>query len=183
MDNKEVSLDENIKRGKIRKWKYPAVIVLCASSVILLYLFFHSGKEDTEPVFSKNARIGIMPGKTEEQVRDMLQKQLDESMVSFSINSNPVFEDGNSEGELMLEAPANNFNNVEFVIRLDETGEIVYESGILHPNQYILKDKLQAKRTLKKGAYPCTADIRMYDKKTNKMKGMVQAALTITIKN
>lgn len=162
--------------------KYAVVAVLCVSAAVFLYIFLHSGKkEETEQTFSKNAQIGIMPGKTEEQVKDMLQKQLDDSMVSFSINSNPVFKDGKSKGKLMLEAPANNHNNLEFIIRRDDTGEIIYESGLLKPNQYILEDKLNPEEPLKKGSYSCTADIRMYDKKTNKMKGMVQAGLTITI--
>lgn len=48
-----------------------------------------------------NATIGIMPGIDIEQRQAELQEQLDEAMIAFSINTNPVFESGSSEGSLM----------------------------------------------------------------------------------
>ena len=135
----------------------------------------------SQPQFAGNASVGIMPGKTEEQILEGLQKKLDEKMVAFSINSVPVFPDGKSEGNLMLESPQSNINYIEFEIRRDDTGELIYKSGLLQPNQYIEKDKLQVE--LPKGSYPCTADIVLYKPETMEKLSKVQAGLTITVQN
>lgn len=140
-----------------------------------------SSMENTGPGFAPNASVGALPGKTEEEIEAMLTQKINEKMVAFTVNAEPYFEDGTSMGNLMLESPANNINNIEFVIRRDDTDEVIYRSGLLQPNQYIAEDTLDV--DLDAGVYNCTVDITLYDPETNEAKGMSQAGITITIKN
>ena len=110
-----------------------------------------------------------------------LDAQIDETTVAFSSNSEPVFESGEAEGELMIECPEVNLNNIRVTIARDDTGEQVYDSGILQPNSYIYSDSLQTKKPLPAGSYACTATVHLLDRDTDKEKGIAQAALVITI--
>lgn len=110
----------------------------------------------------------------------MLNQEITEKTVAFTVNASPVFETGTAEGNLMLESPANNINNIEFVIKRDDNGETLYKSGLLQPNQYIATDKLLV--DLDPGSYPCTVTITLYDPTTNEAKGLTQAGITLTVK-
>ena len=134
-----------------------------------------------EPGFSTTAMVGALPDKTEDEIRAMLQQQMDDTQIAFSINAHPVFADGEAMGDLKLESPANNINNIRFRIVRDDTGEQVYDSGILQPNHYILEDRLQTKEPLEKGDHACTANIYLLDHDTQEEMGHVQAGLTITV--
>lgn len=159
-----------------------AVIFAGAAITSYVFVFNQPATPADQLVFAPNAQIGILPGKTDEQIEELLSKTIDENTIAFSINSNAVFENARAKGNLMLESPSNNINYIEFVIRRNDTGDVLYRSGLLKPNQYILEDSLQTKTPLTKGSHECTADITLYDKETLQAKGMVQAALTITIK-
>ena len=153
------------------------VALLLALVGALLWQRFYRADPKLEP----NATVGMMPGKTAEQIEAMLNAQIDETTVAFSINSEPVFESGEAEGELMIECPEVNLNNIRVTIARDDTGEQVYDSGILQPNSYIYSDSLQTKEPLPAGSYACTATVHLLDRDTDKEKGIAQAALVITI--
>ncbi len=172
-----------------------ALICILLAAAIAVGIFLLQKPEPEEPVedpmaiqtnipqFAPNASIGPLPGKTEEEIREMLQQQVDDKMVAFSINATPTFKNGSAEGNLMLESPGNNINNIEFVITRDDTGDILYRSGLLKPNSYIETDKLQTEEPLPAGEYTCTATITLYDPETTEAKGMAQAALVISVQN
>ena len=134
-----------------------------------------------EPAFAANATIGALPDKTDKEIEAMLQQAVDEKSVAFSIKYDPTFASGSAEGELKMESPGNNINYIFFTIALDETGELIYESGLLKPNSYIYSDRLQTKEPLPAGSYACTAPVHLLDRDTDKEKGIAQAALVITI--
>lgn len=157
------------------------LFILIAGMVWFLFMRPTEVEEETGPVFAPNASVGALPTKTKEEIEEMLTKQITERTVAYTVNARPVFDTGTSKGNLMLESPANNINNIEFVIRRDDTGETVYRSGLLQPNQYIAEDKLLV--DLDKGSYPCTVDITLYDPETFEAKGMTQAGITITVRN
>lgn len=81
-----------------------AICVLLAAAVIL----FANRKPGDSLELADNATMGILPGVDLAQRQSELQQLLDESMISFSINTSPVFETGGAEGNLMLENPSNN---------------------------------------------------------------------------
>lgn len=160
------------------------LLLLIAAGVggYLLYRALHSAEPVADtPQFAPNASVGALPTKTQEEIEAILNQEINDRTVAYTVNSAPEFENGSAKGNLMLESPANNINYIEFVIRRDDNDDVIYRSGLLKPNQYIAEDTLQTQ--LSRGTYPCTVDITLYDPETLKEKGMTQAGITITVKH
>ena len=77
---------------------------------------------------------GVIPGYTEEEIKEILQRKADESTFSFEINSRPVFKDGKSEGNLRIANPPYNKYAINVEITLDSSGKSVFKSGNIDPN-------------------------------------------------
>lgn len=129
--------------------------------------------------FDQAAEDGSLDGMSEQEIKDMLKNKVDKSMLSISINANPVFESGKSKGSLRIEnAPSNNYNIRVRIVRDTDQKEIYYSEGI-KPGQVIKEDRLD--EPLKKGKYACTAIFEAYDTKTDQKVGEAKAQLNIVI--
>ena len=126
-----------------------------------------------------NATMGALPGIDVAERQAQLQELLDESMIAFSINTNPVFATGASEGNLMLENPANNAKLVVVEIYIDETGELVYQSRALPVGSYI--ENVRLDKVLEPGQYAATAYFKGYREDDHSFIGQAGAAITITV--
>ena len=124
---------------------------------------------------------GVIPGYTEEEIKEILQRKADESTFSFEINSRPVFKDGKSEGNLRIANPPYNKYAINVEITLDYSGKSVFKSGNIDPNHYIEYAKLTKK--LKAGEYDATAVISAYNTKTGEYKGTSSAKLIIKVES
>ena len=124
---------------------------------------------------------GVIPGYTEEQIKEILQIKADESSFSFEINSRPIFKDGKSEGNLRIANPPYNKYAIEVEIKLDSNDKTVFKSGQIKPNHYIEYAKLT--RNLKAGEYDATAIINAYDSETKEFKGTSAAKLIIKVES
>ncbi len=163
------------------------LLIILLLLLIILYLlgFFR------EPVITAVQTGDLFPGQTDaedgllpmsdEELLEQMQKEADESYFSFKINSRPVFADGSSAGTLGIENPNYNVYPMVVQITLDSTGEIIYDSGGLMPNQHIAEAKLD--KVLSKGEYEATATLYAYDPDTLVCQGRSQAALTIIVEN
>ena len=58
---------------------------------------------------------GIIPGYSEEEIKEILQRRADESSFSFEINSRPIFKDGKSEGNLRIANPPYNKYSIKIL--------------------------------------------------------------------
>ncbi|MBV6373109.1 hypothetical protein HIU98_19005 [Enterococcus casseliflavus] len=101
----------------------------------------------------------------------------------FTLNISPVayFEDGESVGDIEIINPGTNVYPISVVITLDETGEEIYQSGAIYPNQEIRKARLM--NVLQEGEHSATATIDIYDPETSEKQGSTQAGLMLIIKN
>lgn len=124
---------------------------------------------------------GIIPGYTEEEIKEILQRKADESSFSFEINSRPIFKDGSSEGNIRIANPPYNKYAIEVEIKLDSNGKSIFKSGQIKPNHYIEYAKLTKK--LKAGEYDATAIINAYDIETREFKGTSAAKLIIKVES
>ena len=152
-----------------------AICVLLAAAVLL----FTSRNPDDSLELADNATMGILPGVDLEQRQAELQQMLDESMISFSINTSPVFETGGAEGNLMLENPANNAKLLVVEIYIDDTQELIYQSKALPAGSYIENTKLD--KLLEPGSYDATAYFKAYREADHSYIGQVGADLTLSI--
>ncbi|MEG0576398.1 MAG: hypothetical protein RR500_00890 [Bacilli bacterium] len=131
--------------------------------------------------FDKEARDGMISAKSKEDVQKVLDTIVDKGMYNASINPNPVFKDGEAEGDLWIENIKANHYYATVTITLDDTNETVFKSGGIKPDQNIEKAKLS--KNLKKGNYPATANFEITDPDSLKTIGSVNIKINITIQN
>lgn len=155
------------------------VVLACAVVAGLLLTGVIGGLSPAEFLTDDRAKDGAMSGLSQEDMLSQLQQSVDESTFSFKINSRPVFKNAQAEGALMIENPATNAYPMSVTIVLDDTGDVVYETKGIMPNQSIETDKLDIE--LKKGEYAATATIYAYDPDTKQQVGQTAAGLVITI--
>lgn len=169
-----------MSKGKKRTLIIAAVIALIALTVAICYFFF-TKKDEKNLLYEDNATLGIMPGIDIDARRQELQNILDRSMIAFSINTSPVFLNGTSAGNLLIENPGNNAKLLQVSILINDTNEEVYASKYIKPGTYLENVKLD--KVLEKGSYNATAYFSAYDEETLEYIGQVGAQLVISVQN
>ncbi|WP_294131590.1 MULTISPECIES: hypothetical protein [Clostridia] len=163
--------------------KYKILIALLFIVIMLLgiIVIINNNNDNKVNISGGILQEGIIPGYTEEQIKEILQRKADESTFSFEINSRPIFKDGKSEGNLRIANPPYNKYLIKVEIKLDDNNKKVFESGEILPNHYIEYAKLTKK--LKAGEYNATATINAYDIESGEYKGTSAAKLIIKIES
>ena len=169
-----------MSKGKKRALTIAGILLLVAATVVICYFLFRK-QQEPDPLYDNNATIGILPGIDIDERRKELQDMLDRSVIAFSINTSPVFLNGTSEVNLLIENPGNNAKLLQVRILIDDTEEEVYASKYIKPGSYIEKVKLD--KVLEKGTYPATAYFSAYDENTTEYIGQTGAQITITVQN
>lgn len=167
-----------------KKKVYVSIIVVLALilAIISFILIKNNDNKKNQPnVVGGIMREGLMPGYTEDQIKEILQRKADESTFSFEINSRPIFENGEAEGNLRIANPPYNKYSINVQIALDSDGKTIFDSGEIPTNHYIEKAKLTKK--LKMGEYEATATISAYDSENGTFKGKSTAKLIIKVEN
>ena len=161
--------------------KYKILILLLILIIPLSIIFITNSKNNKVNISGGILQEGVIPGYTEEQIKEILQRKADESTFSFEINSRPVFKSGGSEGNLRIANPPYNKYLITVEIKLDDNNKIVFKSGEILPNHYIEYAKLN--RKLKAGEYNATATINAYDTESGEYKGTSAAKLIIKVES
>ena len=172
---------ENKDKKGSRKWKYLLLLlILIAAAAAGIFLWNYYQKEK-QAVSDRDARMGIMPGMSEEDIQERLNQTVAEGMMNVSINPSPVFKDGKSKGNLRIENIKANHYSYIITIYLEEGNELVYQSGLLAPGYYIENAKL--KKNLKKGNYPATALFEAYQEGREETIGAAAVKIILRIQN
>ena len=117
---------------------------------------------------------GAEPGLTEDEIRELLQKQVDESSISFSISSDPIFK--GKKAFIVMANPRYNAFDIDYVITVD--GKEIIRTAKIAPNQYI--EEVELNEALPKGNYTGEALITGYNKETGEEVGKTIVELNIT---
>ena len=117
---------------------------------------------------------GAEPGLSEEEIRALLQKQVDESSIAFSISSDPVFK--GKKAFIVMANPRYNAYDIDYVITVD--GKEIIRTAKIAPNQYI--EEVELKEALPKGTYNGEALVTGYNKETGEEVGKTIVELNIT---
>ena len=110
-----------------------------------------------------------------------LDAMVQEGLLSFSINATPFLNHKTSEANLLIENPPDNENRFTVSICREDTGEEVYRSGYLDPEQYIETAPLD--KALPSGEYPCLAYFDAYRISDNAFIGRATARITLFVQN
>lgn len=174
-------MENNNEKKQRNNKKKIAIILMCVLFLNVLGVFLYNNYHEYK--ISKGVltgRIGNIPGMTPEQLQEQLQKEADESQFSFSINSEPTFENGKAEGNLRIANPQYNTYIIKVIIKLDSNGKVIFESGKIEPNHYIEYAKLN--KNLEAGEHKATATIEAYNDKDEYL-GKAEAGLNIKVMN
>lgn len=167
---------------------YKIFVVLGITAIILLIIFkpcncncncnCKNGNQST--YFDTKVSGEVSDAEIESKVND-LNKQVEDGMITMSMNANPAFEDGSSKGNLLIENDKSNKHPQVIQIYRDDTKELIYTSSMIPVGKYINEDTLDVK--LPKGEYKCTAYFNAVDEKTGEKLGTSGANITIHILN
>ena len=142
-------------------------------------------KEDargqTGIVYDSSAVEGGWDNLSPEEIAERLNQKVEEGMINISMNTAPYFENGASEGNVMIvnEAINNYPQQVEFI--RNDTQEVIYQSKAIPVGSKIERAALDVE--LPAGTYECTAMFHNLDPETGDIIGTAGAIITITIKN
>lgn len=153
-------------------------VVIAAMAIWLLIWIFACGGPS---IFDQSAQNGQAPYKTEEEIQAELDRTVEEGMFNISIASTIQFADGASEGTAYIENVPGNHYLMKVSITDDATGDLLYESGVLKPNQYI--ENIALAHDVDPGSYPATATFTALDQTTYEEIGQAAAKVVINIEN
>ena len=158
----QVKLQQNGKSKKdAKKWIILFILLFLILIGILAVLFSNQGPKYENEVAAK---VGQLDGKSEAEIRDELNRVVEEGMFHVVINSDPIFRDGTSRGNLEIENIPNNLYLMRVEIINQKTEEVIYSTKYIEPNSHIQEAQLEV--NLPKGDYPATAIFYAYDKES-----------------
>ena len=162
-----------------------AAVAVGALIFIIVTLRSPMTKEDARAkagiVYDSSAIEGGWDNLSPEEIEAALNNKVAEGMINISANTAPIFEDGASEGNLMLvNESINNYPQKVQIVRND-TGEQIYQSNAIPVGSKIERAKLDV--VLPTGTYECTAYFHNLDPESGEIIGTAGAIITITVKN
>lgn len=151
-----------------------SMIILAIGCLIVYKKSNKTEKIEGSSVSGYVVEEGAEPGLSDEEIRELLQREIDESSISFSISSDPVFK--GKKAFIVMANPRYNAYDIDYVITVDEK-EIIRTAKIA-PNQYI--EEVELKEALPKGTYTGEALVTGYNKETGEEVGKTIVELNIT---
>ena len=153
------------------------VIAVASSGVYFVYNKNKSKSTNAENGAAVSGYVladGAEPGLSEEEIKALLQKQVDDSTISFSISSDPVFK--GKKGFIVMANPRYNAYDIDYVITVD--GKEIIRTAKIAPNQYI--EEVELKEALPKGTHSGEALVTGYNRETGEEVGKTIVEITIT---
>ena len=132
-------------------------------------------------IYDSSAVEGGWDNLSPEEIAEKLNEKVAEGMINISANTAPIFEDGASEGNLMLVNEDINLYPQKVQIVRNDTGEQIYESDAIAVGSKIERAKLDV--DLPAGTYECTAYFHNLNPETGDIIGTAGAIITITIQH
>lgn len=148
-----------------------AVLLVVAVASAGVYFVYSKNKNKNSTAEGGSAISGYIlsdgaePGLSEEEIKALLQKQVDESSISFSISSDPVFK--GKKAFIVMANPRYNAYDIDYVITVD--GKEIIRTAKIAPNQYI--EEVELKEALPKGTHTGEALVTGYNRETGEVVG------------
>ena len=158
------------------------IIALLVASIASAGVYFVYNKNKNKNAGAENGSAisgyilsdGAEPGLSEEEIKALLQKQVDDSTISFSISSDPVFK--GKKAFIVMANPRYNAYDIDYVITVD--GKEIIRTAKIAPNQYI--EEVELKEALPKGTHTGEALVTGYNRETGEEVGKTIVEITIT---
>lgn len=144
---------------------------------------FYNHNNDSPPLIASS----YLPEQTsakkisEEEIKQIAEKEINESQFTLNIYPKAIFESGDSTGNIYIRNVAENIYPISVNIVEDSTGDLLYESGAIEPGYEITTGVLN--KNLSKGEYICTAEVSIFDPTTKEYRGQTAAEMEIIVNN
>ena len=172
-------MDKKVEKKNKVKIIIVALLVIAVASAGVYFVYNKSKSKSTnaENGASVSGYVladGAEPGLSEDEIRALLQKQVDDSTISFSISSDPVFK--GKKAFIVMANPRYNAYDIDYVITID--GKEIIRTAKIAPNQYI--EEVELKEALPKGTHTGEALVTGYNRETGEEVGKTIVEITIT---
>lgn len=172
-------MDKKVEKKNKVKIIIVALLVVAIVSAGVYFVYSNNknknaGSENGSAVSGYVLADGAEPGLTEDEIRALLQKQVDDSTISFSISSDPVFK--GKKAFIVMANPRYNAYDIDYVITVD--GKEIIRTAKIAPNQYI--EEVELKEALPKGTHTGEALVTGYNRETGEEVGKTIVEITIT---
>ena len=157
-----------------------AVLLVVAVASAGVYFVYSKNKNKNSTAEGGSAISGYIlsdgaePGLSEEEIKALLQRQVDESTISFSISSDPVFK--GKKAFIVMANPRYNAYDIDYVITVD--GKEIIRTAKIAPNQYI--EEVELREALPKGTHIGEALVTGYNRETGEVVGETIVEVNIT---
>ena len=172
-------MDKKVEKKNKVKFIIIALLVVSVASAGVYFVYNknknkNAGAENGSAVSGYVLADGAEPGLSEEEIKALLQRQVDESTISFSISSDPVFK--GKKGFIVMANPRYNAYDIDYVVTID--GKEIIRTAKIAPNQYI--EEVELKEALPKGTYAAEALVTGYNRETGEEVGKTIVEVNIT---
>lgn len=170
-------MDKEVKQRVNIKIIVVAVLLVVVVFSGIYFLFSKNknvGSENGSAISGYILSDGAEPGLSEDEIKALLQRQVDESTISFSVSSDPVFK--GKKAFIVMANPRYNAYDIDYVITVD--GKEIIRTAKIAPNQYI--EEVELKEALPKGTYTGEALVTGYNRENGEKVGETIVEVTIT---
>lgn len=172
-------MDKKVKKKINAKITIIILLVVAVASIGVYFVYNrnknkNAGSENGSAVSGYILSDGAEPGLSEDEIRALLQRQVDESTISFSISSDPVFK--GKKAFIVMANPRYNAYDIDYVITVN--GKEIIRTAKIAPNQYI--EEVELKEALPKGTYTGEALVTGYNRENGEKVGETIVEVTIT---
>lgn len=172
-------MDKKVEKKNKVKIIIIALLVVSVASAGVYFVYNknknkNAGAENGAAVSGYILSDGAEPGLSEEEIKALLQKQVDDSSISFSISSDPVFK--GKKAFIVMANPRYNAYDIDYVITVD--GKEIIRTAKIAPNQYI--EEVELKEALPKGTHTGEALVTGYNRETGEEVGKTIVEVNIT---
>ena len=170
-------MDKKVKKKINAKIIIIILLVVAVASAVVYFVYSknkNAGSENGSAISGYILSDGAEPGLSEDEIRALLQKQVDDSTISFSISSDPVFK--GKKAFIVMANPRYNAYDIDYVITVD--GKEIIRTAKIAPNQYI--EEVELKEALPKGTYTGEALVTGYNRENGEKVGETIVEVTIT---
>lgn len=171
------SLKAKMREGKLFSTPTLAIIAIILVLILALLLFFtlSSGRLEKD----KNIVAGNVAGMTLEEIQKSLNDTVEASKASTSVASVVEVDRSTREAKWRLENPDYNTKDLRATATLSDTGQVIYESGIIRPGYFIPSAALNT--DLEEGVYECTVTFDVIDPNANTIIGNSATQITLRV--
>ena len=175
MDNEKIRDEpQSQEQNNKKKNKIIVVVIVFLLLLSLLVYYFFSYRSDV-----LQGEIDWDQPRASRDLQAEIDKAVEQGMFNVFMNTNVVFKDGQSKGNMMIQNIETNRYPMYVEIYHDNT--LLYKSDIIEPGYKIEKAKLDT--PLSKGTYDCTAYFYVTDNNKEEVQNKIGLNIKITVNN